>query len=148
MRMLPLLKLIAGSSTLLVLSAEVCGIWKANPIRATNSHAEDLVARFERHPNGEVFTLDQMERGGRATTSSTILYLDGKERVFQGFGCLGTQSSRRLDSETVEILRTCGREQTRFVRRWSLKPKEIVLEITEQQPSGHRVERRVVLEKH
>ena len=80
----------------------------------------------ERHPNGEVFTLDQMERR-TATTSSTILYLDGKERVFQGFGCLGTQSSRRLDSETVEILRTCGREQTRVRPEMVLEAKRNVL---------------------
>jgi hypothetical protein len=145
MRMLPLVTVIAGCSALLVSSAEV---WKAAPIRSTNSHAQGLVFRFERHPKGEVFTLDQMERDGRATTSSTMLYLDGKERVFQGFGCSGTQLSRRLDSQTVEILRTCSSGQrTRFVRR-STMPTESILEITEQKPDGQRIERRVALAEH
>jgi len=62
-------------------------------------------------------------------------------------GCAGTQSSRRLDSRTVEILRNCGSgESMRFVRRLT-QPKELVLEITEQRPDGSRLERRLVLEK-
>ena len=104
--------------------------------------------RFEPHTKGEVFTLDQIDGDGRSTTSSTILYLDNKPREFQGFGCSGTQSSRRLDSQTVEIVRTCASgEWTRFVRRLSTQPKELVLEITQQQPDGRHIERRVVLEK-
>lgn len=48
----------------------------------------------------------------------------------------------------MEILRTCGSgEWTRFVRRSSAQPNELVLEITEQHPDGRRFERRLVLEK-
>ena len=35
----------------------------------------------------------------------------------------------------------------RFVRRLAAQPKELILEITEQQPDGRRFERRLVLEK-
>jgi len=126
------------------------GLWRMNAASSTGSHfpRESLSVHFEPHTRGEVFTLDRIDGDGRSTTSSTILYLDGKPREFQGFGCSGTQSSRRLDSQTVEIVRTCaGGEKTRFVRRLSAQPKELVLEITEQQPDGRHIERRVVLEK-
>ena len=106
------------------------------------------MVRFERHSKGEVFTVDRIEGNGRTTTSSTILYLDGKQREFQGFGCSGIQWSRRLDSQTVEIFRTCTTgESTHFIRRLSANPKELVLEITEQQPDGRRLDRRLMLER-
>jgi len=126
------------------------GLWKMNPASSTGPRffRENLTVRFEPHTKGEVFTLDRIDPDGRSTTSSTILYLDGNPREFQGFGCSGTQSSRRVDSQTVEIVRICASgEWTRFVRRLSARPKELVLEITEQQPGGRRAERRVVLEK-
>ena len=104
--------------------------------------------RFEPHTKGEIFTLDRVDPDGRSTTTSTILYLDSKPRDFQGFGCSGTQSSKRLDSQTVEILRACDSgARTRFIRRLSTNPKELVLEITEEQPNGGRLERRLVLER-
>jgi hypothetical protein len=79
---------------------------------------------------------------------STVLYLDGAPRDFQDFECSGSQSSRRLDPQTVEILRRCGRDHwTKFVRRTSAKPNELVLEITEQHPDGRRLERRLALDK-
>ena len=107
-----------------------------------------LTVRVEPHPKGEVFTLDRTEPDGRITSSSTILYFDGRARDFQDFGCSGTQSSRRVDGTTVEILRECGMgEWTRFVRRSSAKPNELVLEITEQRADGRRFERRFILEK-
>jgi hypothetical protein len=148
MRMVSLLTLISAACvTPPIWSEEAFGIWKANLIRSTNSYAQGLVVRFERHPRGEVFTVDRVEKD-RVTTSSTILYLDGKEREFQGFECSGTQSSRRLDGHTVEILRTCATgESTRFVRRLSTRNEELILEITEEQPGGHRFERRLVMEK-
>lgn len=91
---------------------------------------------------------DQIDRNGRSTTSSTILYLDGKAREFEGFSCSGTQLSRRLDAQTVEILRTCGSgELTTFVRRLTADPKELVREITERQTNGRRFERRLVMER-
>jgi hypothetical protein len=67
-----------------------------------------LTIRIEPHTRGEVCTLDRIEADGRAISSSTILYLDGREREFRDGECSGTQSSRRIDSRTIEILRKCG----------------------------------------
>ena len=64
------------------------------------------------------------------------------------FGCSGTQPSRRVDSQTVEILRnSASGKSTRFVRRLSAQPKELILDITDQHPHGRRFERCLVLEK-
>ena len=127
------------------------GTWKVNPARSVfsgDSSPRSLTMHFESHSRGEVFTLDKIDRDGRATSSSTILYLDGASRDFQDFGCSGTQSSRRVDSETVEILRRCTNGGwTRFVRRLAAQPKELVLEITEQSNAGRRFEQRLLLEK-
>jgi hypothetical protein len=149
MRIVPVLMLIGAAGFAAPIRAgDVFGVWKANLIRSTDHYPKSLVVRFEPHTRGEVFTLDRIDGGGRSTTSSTILYLDGNPRDFQGFGCSGTQSSRRLDSQTVEILRTCASgEWTRFIRRLSTQPKVLLLEITEQQSDGRRFERRLVLEK-
>jgi hypothetical protein len=38
---------------------------------------KSLTVRIERHPKGEVFTLDRIETDGRTTNYSMILYLDG-----------------------------------------------------------------------
>ena len=127
------------------------GAWKMNPVRSTlagDAHLKTLTVRFEEHAKGEVFTLERIDEGGRTTTASTILYLDGKLRDFEDLGCSGTQSSRRVDTRTVEILRKCASgEWTRFVRRLSAQPKELILDIIEQRSDGRRVERRLVLEK-
>ena len=127
------------------------GTWTMNPARSTvapDTRPKSITIRIESHAKGEVFTLDRIEADGRATTSSAILYLDGKTRDFQDSRCSGTQSSRRVDSQTVEILRKCASgEWVRFVRRLSAQPNELVLEVTEQQAGGHQVERRLVLEK-
>jgi hypothetical protein len=131
-------------------AGDAFGSWKVKPARSIGPRVswEGLAVRFDPHPKGEVFTLDQTEGDGRSTTSSIILYLDNKPREFQGFECSGTQSSRRLNSQTVEIVRTCASgEWMRFVRRMSTQPRELVLEITEQQSDGRQVERRLVLEK-
>jgi hypothetical protein len=149
MRIVPLLMLIGatccGTS---IRAAELFGTWKVNLVRSTNPYFGGIVIRFGPHVRGEVFTVDRTDGEGRSTTSSTILYLDGKERKFQDFQCSGTQSSRRLDSQTVEILRVCATGVwTKFVRRMSAQPGELALEITEQQLDGSRLERRLVLEK-
>jgi hypothetical protein len=103
--------------------------------------------QFEPHTKGEVFTLDKVDGDGRRSTSSTILYFDGQPREFQDLGCSGTQSSRRVDGRTVEILRNCASgERIRFVRRLSAQPNELVMEVIEQQ-AGRSFERRLVLEK-
>ena len=91
--------------------------------------------------------MDRVEADGRITTSSTLLYLDGKPRDFQDPACFGTQSSRRTD-QTVEILRRCANGGwIRFQRRSSAHPNELVLEITEQQADGRRFEWHLALEK-
>jgi len=106
-----------------------------------------LTVRIELRANGEVFTMDKIERDGRAVSDSTILYLDGKSRGFEEPGCSGTQSSQRLDSQTVEVQRTCASgARTRFIRRLNTH-RELVLEITSQQADGRQVEHRLVLEK-
>ena len=148
MHVAPVLLLIGASCITTSWAEDAFGIWKINPARSTDPRPTSLVIRFEPHSKGEVFTLDTTDRAGRAATSSTLLYLDGKPRDFHDLACSGTQSSRRVEKAAVEILRNCGSgEWTRFVRRLSPQPTELVLEITEQQPNGHRLERRLVLEK-
>ena len=113
-----------------------------------DSRPKSITIRIESHTKGEVFTLDRIEADGRRTTSSSLLYLDGKPRDFEDAGCTGTQLSRRLDGETVEILRTCTNGGwIRLVRRFAAQPNELVLDITEQEASGRRLERHLVLEK-
>ena len=119
-------------------AADAIGTWEG----------KELTVRFEPHTHGEVFTLDTTDKIGRATSSSTILYLDGKARDYQEPGCTGTQSSRRVDNKAVEILRQCGKgEWIRFVRRPGLRPTELILDITEQRIGGPLQERRLVLKK-
>jgi hypothetical protein len=131
--------------------SEECGIWKMIPARSTfagDTRPRSLVVRIETHTKGEVFTLDRIEADGRATSSSMILYFDGASRDFQDAGCLGTQSSRRVDSQTVEILRKCaGGDWVRLIRRSALPQMNLIFEITEQHSDGRRFERRLVLQK-
>jgi len=150
MRAIPVLMLIATCRA--ICSAEgPFGAWKMNPARSTlsgDAHLKSLIVRVEEHAKGEVFTLERIDGAGRTTTASTILYFDGKPRDFEEPGCSGSQSSRRVDNQTVEILRKCASgEWTRFVRRLAAQPNELILDITEQQSGGRRVERRLVLEK-
>jgi len=142
---------------LLILFSAACwaegafGTWKMNPARSTfagDPHRKNFTVRIEPHAGGEVFTLDRISRDNRVETSSTILYFDSKLRDFQDHSCSGTQSSRRVNNRTVEIVRNCGSGQwIRFIRRLAEQQKELILEVTEQQPDGRRFERRVVLEK-
>jgi hypothetical protein len=129
----------------------VFGSWKLNTARSTFSGEtppKSLTLRVEPHAKGEVVTIDRAEANGRATSSSMILYLDGVARPFQDVGCSGTRSSRRIDTQTVEILRTCtSGESTKFLRRLARPGAELILEITEQRPGGRRFERRLVLQK-
>ena len=127
------------------------GIWNLNRARSTpggESPPKSFTVRIEPHAKGEVFTVDRIDANGRGTTSSTILYLDGKSRDFQDQDCSGTQSSRRVDKTTVEIVRNCNSGiRSRFVRRLAAQPKELILDITEQLPDSRRSERHLVLEK-
>jgi len=127
------------------------GTWRMNAAKSTlpgDMRPRSLTVRIEPHAKGEVFTLDRVEPDGRATSSSSILHLDGEPRQFQDFGCSGIQSSRRVDGRTVEILRMCATgDWVRLIRRSAAQPNELVLEITEQRSDGRRIERRLVLEK-
>jgi hypothetical protein len=126
------------------------GIWMMNAARSTfarDTQPRSFRIRIEPHSKGEVFTLDRIEANGRAISYSTILYLDGKEREFRDGECSGTQSSRRIDSQTIEILRNCGAGAwTRLVARTAAK-NELVLEISEQRADSRRFNRRLVFEK-
>jgi hypothetical protein len=129
---------------------DAVGVWKWNPDRSTfaaDRQLRSLILRIEHHPIGEVFTVDRTERDGRSTTDSTVLFLDGKPRDYQGLDCTGTQSSQRVDNRTVEILRTCeAGEWIRFIRRVNANG-ELVLEVSDRRPDGRQVQIRFVLEK-
>jgi hypothetical protein len=131
-------------------AGEAYGTWKLNPARSTFSgqtQPKALVLRIEPHPKGQVVTVDRTGDNGQSTSSSTILYLDGAARDFQGTECSGSQTSRRLDSQTIEVLRQCGGgEWERLVQRLTRQGKELVVEITRQR-SGRRSEERLLLEK-
>jgi hypothetical protein len=126
------------------------GTWKLNVDRSTfagDTQPKSLTIRIEPHAKGEVFTLDRVEADNRAISTSTILYLDGTEREFRDGECSGKQSSQRIDSQTVEILRHCGAGAwTRLVRHAAPK-NQLVLEISEQRADGHRFDRRLVFDK-
>ncbi|HLJ16612.1 MAG TPA: hypothetical protein VKV15_19100 [Bryobacteraceae bacterium] len=127
------------------------GTWKLNAARSAfdgDTQPRSFTIRIEPHSKGEVFTLDTTDSSGRSTTSSTILYLDGQPRDFQDSGCSGSQSSRRLDGLTIEIIRQCRNgDWTRIVRRLAQNGKQLVLEISEQHSGGPRVNRRLTFEK-
>jgi hypothetical protein len=127
------------------------GTWKINTSRSTFTGGcpfKSLTVRIERHPKGEVFTLDRAETDGRATSSSTILYLDGEPRRFEDFACSGIQSSRQADERTVEIVRMCANGGwMRLLRRTGAKSNELVLEIVEQSADGRRFDRRLTLDR-
>ena len=146
MRIAVLLVLVGAASA----AEPESGIWKMNPVRSNfsgDTQPRSFTVRVEPHSKGEVFTLDRVETDGRATSSSTILYFDGVARDFQQGECSGTQSSWRMDSQTVEIFRNCGAGAwTKFVRRAALKT-QLVLEISERREDGRRFDRRLVFEK-
>ncbi len=130
-------------------AGDAFGVWKLNPDRSTPAGNQKIVTvRISPHTRGVVFTLDTVTADGRASTSSTILYLDGKARDFQDSVCSGTQSSRRLDGRTVEILRTCtNSDSTRLIRLLAVQSRELTFEITEQFPDGRGFQRHLILEK-
>ena len=107
-----------------------------------------LTVRIDPHAKGEVFTLDRIEADGRTISSSTILYFDGAPHDFQDSRCSGTQSSRRLDSRTIEIARTCASGGSiTIVRRLAATSKELIFDITEHHPDGRTFDLRLVLER-
>jgi hypothetical protein len=146
MRAIPLIMLLTTTTW----AADPFGTWKMNPTRSTfigDPHPRAVTVRIERHAKGEVFTFDRIRGDGQAVTTSTILYLDGKEREFQGEACSGTQASRRIDRQTVEIIYKCQDRLIRFTRLSPPVPSELIFDITEQFTDGRRFERHLVLEK-
>jgi len=113
-------------------AGEAFGVWKLIPARSTAGEDQKSVTiRIEPHAHGEVFTLDTIAADGRASTSSTILYFDGKAHDFRDSACSGKQSSKRIDSWTVEILRNCTNGGwARLIRQTSDAYDELTLEIT------------------
>jgi len=122
-----------------------------NAARSTftgSAQLKSLSVRIEPHAKGEVLTLDRIESDGRVMSSSTLLYFDGAPRDFEDFECSGTQSSRRLDGETVEILRVCASGEWIWLMRQSAgNSRELIIEITEKRRGGSALEWRVLLEK-
>lgn len=109
---------------------------------------KSFTVRFESHSKGQVIMLDRIESDGRFTSSSTILYLDGTAREFQDFDCSGTQSSRRLDGQTLEIRRACGNgDWTWIVRQPVSQPKVLIIDITGKPRNRSGVKWRVIFEK-
>jgi hypothetical protein len=129
----------------------VFGIWKLDTTRSTPQggiQPTAITVRIDPHAKGEVFTLDRIEADGRSISSSTILYFDGAPHDFQDSRCSGTQSSRRLDSRTIEIARTCASgDSSTIVRRLAGTSKELTFDITDHHPDGRTFEQRLVLEK-
>jgi len=142
---------------LLLLSVGCCaaesqfGTWELRAARSTfagDAQPKILTVRIEPHAKGEVFTMDRAEANGKANSSSTLLYFDGVARNFQDAGCSGTQSSRRVDGLTIEILRQCsGGRWVKVVGRLAPRGVELILQITEQRAGNQRLEQRLVLEK-
>jgi hypothetical protein len=126
------------------------GSWKLNAARSTFAgeiRPKSLTVRIEPRAKVEVVTFDRTGVFGRTIVSSMVLYFDRVARDFQQDQCFGTRSSRRIDSETIEILRNCGPSAwIRFIRR-TISKDELIFEISEQHADGRRFDRRLVFER-
>src|SRR5277367_768190 len=124
--------------------ASMLGTWKMDPARSSFievTSPKSLTMRIEPHVRGEVFTLDRIEADGRSISSSTILYFDSTPRDFQDFECSGTQSSRWLNEQTMEIRRVCAASDwTWLVRQSAENSKELTVEIIGKSRSGRSFE--------
>ena len=145
--LLLMLMILAGSGR----SETTFGTWQMNAERSAfgeGMRPRSVTVRLEPRANGEVFTMDRIEADGRTTSASSILYFDSEPRRFEDFDCSGIQSARRVDSRTVEVLRMCASGAwLRWILRSVPQTRELALEVTEQGPSGSRIQRRLVLEK-
>jgi hypothetical protein len=127
------------------------GSWKMDVGRSKvtgSARPKSFTVRIQPHVNGEVFTLDRIESDGRTMSSSTVLHFDGVPREFEDFGCSGTQSSRRVDRQTMVILRVCaGGAWTWLIRQSAVRPKELRIDITEKRGGRSYAEWSIILEK-
>ena len=115
-------------------------------MRSMNPYPHSLTVRFQKHARGEVFALDRTDAKGWITASSTILHFDGEARDYRDGTCSGTQSSRRVDLQTIEILqRRATGESTRFLRRASGRSRELILDISEESPDSRVLRRHLIL---
>lgn len=146
MRILLGLALVAGNCL-----GQTYGTWKMDVFHSTltgETQPKSVTLRIGKHPKGEVVTLDRVEVDGRTTSSSAILYLDGTPRDFEGVGCSGVQSSRRIDSQTVEVLHTCrSGGWSRTTRRSLAQANVLVLDIVVHQADGHQFQKQMVLKR-
>ena len=126
------------------------GTWNLNAGRSSfagDIRPKSLTVRIQPRAGREIVTVDRTEASDQATSCSMILYLDGVARRFQRGECSGTQLSRRIDAQTIEVLRNCGAGAwIRFLRR-TVQKEQLVLEISEQRADGRRFDRRLVFEK-
>jgi len=132
-------------------AGSMVGTWKMDVGRSKvtgSAPPKSFTVRIEPHAKGEVFTLDRIESDGRTMSSSTLLYFDGAFRDFEDFGCSGAQSSRRLDGQTMEILRVCASgDWIWLIRQSAGNSKELIIDITEKRAGRSHVEWRIVLQK-
>ena len=120
-------------------AGEAFGVWKLNPARSTLAGNQKCdPSDRTTHPRRGVHVGHSGRRWAR---------LDGKTRAFQDSACSGTQSSRRVDGRTEEILRECANGDRQLILRSAVQPGVLILEITEQHAAGRPSERRLVLEK-
>jgi uncharacterized ParB-like nuclease family protein len=146
MRILLGLALTAGNCL-----GQVYGTWKMDALHSTftgETQPKSVTLRIQKHPKGEVVTVDRVDVDGRTTSSSTILYFDGTPRDFEDFQCSGTQSSRRIDSQSIELVRVCkSGERSKMTRRSSAQWNELVLEIVVHQAKDRWFQRRLVFKR-
>ncbi len=132
------------------LAQSVFGTWKMNPARSqfSGTRPRAITVRIEPHAKGEVFTYEWVAQSGQTLLSSVILYLDGKKRDLRDRDCSGTQFSRRVDKQTVEIGSDCENgASVRFIRRLLPNGQDLILDQKETSLGGRGQERHLVLEK-
>src|SRR5262245_35331273 len=92
--------MLAGFCTLQARPADpACRTWKLDPARPTfagDTPPKSLTVRIEPHAKSEVFTLGRTEANGRSTTSSVLLYFDGRGRTSVLDRRRNAQSSRSV----------------------------------------------------
>jgi hypothetical protein len=132
-------------------AGSVLGTWRMDRARSRFAGADQpqsVTVRIEPHAKGRVFTLDRLERDGRNTSFSSVLYLDGASRDFQDFACSGMQSSRWQDERTIEIRRACSNGESIWrVRESAGNSRELMIEIMEKSRDGSTLGSRVVLKR-
>ena len=133
------------------IAQDVLGTWKMNLERSTfvgDPHPRSVTVSFERSDGRQIFTFDKVGANGQRTIDKIRLYFDGKSRPFLGETCMGTQSSRRLDTSGIQITVNCqDGHRTIFTSRYSPQNDELILDLLDVRANGRRLERHLVMEK-